>query len=492
MDTALLFGRLFLAAVFAVAGFGKLADRHGSRQALIDFGIPAPFAGPLAILLPLAELAVAVALLPAASARSGAVAALMLLLLFIVAIAINLALGHRPDCHCFGQIHSAPISWATLAQNSVLAGIAGLIVWQGTRGADQSLLGWLSRLTTGELVGLALGLVLLTLVAVEGWFLMILLRQNGRILLRLDALEAALGQGGTAAGLPVGAIAPDFRLPNLDGGTVALESLRAAGKPVMMIFSDPDCGPCKALLPDIGSWQREHTDKLTVALISRKRAKDNRGATEYGLTHILLQKDQEVAAAYKAVGTPAAVVVRPDATIGSPVAFGINAIQSLLQQVVDRTLSMPATQGHGPTAPIAPPAGEPAPSLKLPNLDGNPVDLAEFRGTETVVLFWNPRCGFCQRMLPDLKAWEAHPLAGSPKLLMVSTGTVEENRAMGLRSPVVLDQAFDAGRSFGAYGTPSAVLIDGEGRVASQLVVGASAVLSLCRTHQGPAQAAPG
>jgi uncharacterized membrane protein YphA (DoxX/SURF4 family) len=173
MDTALLFGRLFLAAVFAVAGFGKLADRHGSRQALIDFGIPAPFAGPLAILLPLAELAVAVALLPAASARSGAVAALMLLLLFIVAIAINLALGHRPDCHCFGQIHSAPISWATLAQNSVLAGIAGLIVWQGTRGADQSLLGWLSRLTTGELVGLALGLVLLTLVAVEGWFLMI-------------------------------------------------------------------------------------------------------------------------------------------------------------------------------------------------------------------------------------------------------------------------------------------------------------------------------
>jgi Peroxiredoxin len=498
MEIALLFARLFLAAVFAVAGFGKLADRPGSRQALIGFGIPAPFAGPLAILLPLAELAVAVALLPAASARLGAVAALMLLLLFMVAIAINLALGRKPDCHCFGQIHSAPISWATLAQNAVLAGIAGLVVWQGTRGADLSVLGWLGRLTTGERVGLALGLILLALVTIEGGFLLSLLRQNGRILLRLDALEAALAQGGTAAaasaaaGLPVGTAAPDFHLPNLAGETLTLESLRATGKPVMMTFSDPDCGPCKALLPDMGNWQREHADKLTLALISRKRAKDNREAAEYGLTHILLQKDREVAEACKAVGTPTAVVVRPDATIGSPVAFGTNAIRSLLQQVVDRTLPTPATEGQGPATPTAPPVGEPAPSLTLPDLNGNPLGLAEFRGIETIVLFWNPRCGFCQRMLSDLKAWEANPPAGSPKLLVVSTGAVEENRAMGLRSPLVLDHAFDTGRSFGAYGTPSAVRVDGEGRVASELAVGAAAVLSLCQARQGLAKAARG
>jgi thiol-disulfide isomerase/thioredoxin len=31
----------------------------------------------------------------------------------------------------------------------------------------------------------------------------------------------------------------------------------------------------------------------------------------------------------------------------------------------------------------------------------------DFRGEESLVLFWNPGCGFCQQMLADLKEWEA-------------------------------------------------------------------------------------
>ena len=55
-------------------------------------------------------------------------------------------------------------------------------------------------------------------------------------------------------------------------------------------------------------------------------------------------------------------------------------------------------------------------------------------------------------MLPDLQEWEADPPEGAPKLLVVSAGTVEANKEMGLRSPVVLDQQFAAGRAFGAVG----------------------------------------
>jgi peroxiredoxin len=47
--------------------------------------------------------------------------------------------------------------------------------------------------------------------------------------------------------------------------------------------------------------------------------------------------------------------------------------------------------------------GEPAPELRLPDLTGKLVDLADLRGSKTLVLFWNPGCGFCQRMLDDLK-----------------------------------------------------------------------------------------
>ena len=61
--------------------------------------------------------------------------------------------------------------------------------------------------------------------------------------------------------------------------------------------------------------------------------------------------------------------------------------------------------------------------MRLPDLKGNEVALADFRGKETLVLFWNPGCGFCQQMLPDLKEWEANSLENAPKLLVVSAGS---------------------------------------------------------------------
>jgi hypothetical protein len=47
-----------------------------------------------------------------------------------------------------------------------------------------------------------------------------------------------------------------------------------------------------------------------------------------------------------------------------------------------------------------------------------------------------------------------------------------------------LDQQFATGRAFGASGTPSTVLIDAEGKVASEVAVGAPAVMELARFEQ--------
>jgi thiol-disulfide isomerase/thioredoxin len=130
---------------------------------------------------------------------------------------------------------------------------------------------------------------------------------------------------------------------------------------------------------------------------------------------------------------------------------------------------------------------ESAPALKLPDLKGNNVSLAGFKGSETFFLFWNPGCGFCQQMLPDLKALEESAPKGVPKLLVVSAGAEEANKAMDLSSTVVLDQGFEAGRSFGASGTPSAVLVDAEGKIASEVAVGAPAVLELAGARRAEA-----
>ena len=73
MEVTLLSARLLPALVFLVASVAKLADRPGSQPAVIDFGVRAPIATRLKILLPLAELAVAATLIP--SGRSATVPA---------------------------------------------------------------------------------------------------------------------------------------------------------------------------------------------------------------------------------------------------------------------------------------------------------------------------------------------------------------------------------------------------------------------------------
>src|SRR3712207_4543089 len=114
MDTALLLARLALAAVFAVAGIAKLFDREGARAGLEGFGVPRALARPGAIVLPVAEIAVAVLLLPVGTAWYGGLGALALLLAFVAGIGYNLARGRTPDCHCFGTLHSEPAGRSTL------------------------------------------------------------------------------------------------------------------------------------------------------------------------------------------------------------------------------------------------------------------------------------------------------------------------------------------------------------------------------------------
>jgi thioredoxin-like negative regulator of GroEL len=108
-----------------------------------------------------------------------------------------------------------------------------------------------------------------------------------------------------------------------------------------------------------------------------------------------------------------------------------------------------------------------------------------FAKQKTLVLFWNPGCGFCGQMLEDLKTWERQLPAGAPQLLVVSTGAVETNRQMGLRSVVVLDEGFQVGWRFGARGTPRGILVQ-EGKIASPLAVGAQGVWALARGEQIP------
>lgn len=486
--------RLLIAATFSVAGITKLADPQGTRKAILDFGLPTWASSPVAILLPLAEFAVAVLLIPFSTVPWGSLGAIALLLLFITGISVNLVLGRKPECNCFGQLHSMPIGWPTLARNCALVGGAVFVFWEGHNGSLMNVVGWSKGLSNAETVGIFLGTIVLVVMAGQGWLAFHLLRQNGRLMSRMDALETQVGSGiasaRPAAGLPIGSPAPAFELPLQSERlkkSVTLDTLRAKRRPIILIFSDPDCGPCSALLPDIARWQREHASTLTIALISRGSQKANHVKIgEHRMKYVLLQKDREVAAAYKANGTPGAVLVGSDGKIASFLAMGSQAIADL---IATGTGTVPAvlvpTNGRYrngselPTVPAELRTGDPAPSLKLSDISGKIIDLSSFRGRETLVVFWNPYCGFCAKMLPDLKAWEEDRPTDAPQLLVVSTGTVDANRRMGFRSPVVLDETFASGFAFHVSGTPAAVLVDAQGKIASGVATGAPAVFAL-------------
>lgn len=214
-----------------------------------------------------------------------------------------------------------------------------------------------------------------------GWQL---LRQNGRMLLRLDEIErrldelefgepasspgirdgsaktnesetrnsrsenreglvtasAAAKQFGNRSlgrskikrdGLKAGTSAPSFRLPALDGGELSLEELR--GKRALLVFSDPHCGPCNALAPQLEKIHRDQTG-ISVVMISRGEPKENRAKVkEHNLTFpVVLQQRWEISRRYAMFATPIAYLINEAGIITHDVAVGVEPILTLLAQ----------------------------------------------------------------------------------------------------------------------------------------------------------------
>jgi thiol-disulfide isomerase/thioredoxin len=242
---------------------------------------------------------------------------------------------------------------------------------------------------------------------------------------------------------------------------------------LLLVFTDPRCSPCLALLPDIGGWQRVYGDRLAIALISTGDPEINRAMTaSYGMERVLLQQEHEVADAYELAQAPAAVLVRPNGSIGSEPAYGVNAIRRLVAETLGLVV---------PTAPeraIQPAGrGQAAPTFWRLSLDERVVDLAAYQGRPVVLLFWSPACTHCQDLLPRIRAVEA--LSNRPELIVISRGAPDLNRAAGLTSLVVLDDSHELADAFGIGGTPAAVVIDGNGIIASEGFRGSGQVQTL-------------
>ena len=173
-----------------------------------------------------------------------------------------------------------------------------------------------------------------------------LLRQQGRILLRLDGLEKV--PAGSSAGLrtrplsesrivrdglKAGTPAPAFSLPDIHGGTVSLDQFR--GRKVLLVFSDPQCGPCDMLAPKLVRFHRKHGNNgLAVVMVGRGDGEENRKkATQHGIAFpVVLQEKWKLSREYGIFATPTGFLIGQDGVIVRNVATGPDEVMALARE----------------------------------------------------------------------------------------------------------------------------------------------------------------
>jgi peroxiredoxin len=353
---------------------------------------------------------------------------------------------------------------------------------------------------------LTIGLVLSWLLVAAGcWLAYQVLRQNGRILTRLDQLEQRVGQLQAVSApqpalrpepLPLGSVAPGFELPDLGGARRSLADYR--GRRLLLVFFSPQCGYCVQMAPELSVLCRDDSAALLPLVVTTGNRSQNRQfMSEHGIRcPVLLQEQMEVAAAYRVTGTPIGYLIDEDGRIASEMAIGAPALLSLAAQ----TQAPPSNgkKAHRGNRILADSkltrdglkVGTPAPQFTLPRLSSGEVSLADYRGRRLLLVFSDPHCGPCSALAPSLE--EIHNTRSDVDVLMITRGDRQENLAkvaeLKLTLPVVLQKQWEISLSYGMFATPIGYLIDERGVIVRDVAVGADAILGLLTGDTEPSR----
>jgi uncharacterized membrane protein YphA (DoxX/SURF4 family)/thiol-disulfide isomerase/thioredoxin len=297
MTALFLFPAFVMAATFALAGAAKLSKMRVFSTELVDLGIPAALAPALAILLPVVEISVAIALIPGDSARWAAFAALALLTVFTAVLVDARRRGFSDSCNCFGALAVAAGGRQALLRNGALASFCVLAAWFDGRGAEA-----ISPAARAAAIGIVLAIAVLALqLRRRGWW----------------ASRAALEHGGDI---------PVHLFESLNGETI---DLRRSERRTLLLFWTPDCAPCQYMLPRLRAWESappEGAPQLVIVADGSAEAQRSAGLQ----SPISLDPSSRIFRAFGVPGRPAAVVIDHGTTFNSAPILGAPAILAAL------------------------------------------------------------------------------------------------------------------------------------------------------------------
>lgn len=492
MENLQLYIRLLLAAVFLTAAVGKLLDREGSKKAAKDFGVPESLAPTIAIGLPVFEIAIGIMLLPMNYARIGATGAVILLAVFTALMVLQRIKGNAPDCHCFGAVGSEPVSGLTIARNLGLTLMAAIVVFVGDGTQGGSIL--------DREASLAFALAASAVLPV---FLMALLSKTrslrGRLAeteSRLEKFEEALaggkdidleGIGHPEDGIPVGAPIPMFTAVSAQSGEQVDVSARVRSGNHVIVFVGPDCGPCGSMLPDLIALRDEFAGRLGVILISEgDRERNIVKFQSFGIENLFFQDSKNVSSLFLAKWTPMAVLIS-NGCVASSVAAGELNIRRLFEFQSGRDFDNETLlTGMGiPRSRYK--IGETLPDFHTFNVEGDSMKSSDFSGRGGIVVFTNDSCPHCDKVADSIVELSDAGYFAEREILFLNSGDPTKLVAKGLGDCTARDDNHMLGKRMGAFGAPSAVLIDAEGRISSETAVGSLAIQALLGIYPGAA-----
>jgi peroxiredoxin len=352
------------------------------------------------------------------------------------------------------------------------------------------------QITTYVIVTMLQAFILISLWAI----LYQVVKQQGRLLLRLDEIDRRLAHAGLEAapaepaengGLVVGTRVDSGRLPDLEGRLLSVDQYR--GMRMLLVYWSPDCVFCELLAPGLAELQADlRNDNVQLVLASLAGADSNRAlAREHGLTCpiVLLTEDSAlVQETFRDQGTPAAYLLDEHGKVAEPLAVGGDEILALARGVPGKRAKRTRLPGERPLESSriernGIKAGTLAPPFQLPDLRGGTVSLEHYRGQRVLLVFSDPHCGPCEELFPHLVRIHRHQRELGLALIMVTRGDVEENRLkterFRIEFPVAIQERWKLSKEFGIFAMPVAFLIDENGIIMRNVAQGVAEIVAL-------------
>jgi methylamine dehydrogenase accessory protein MauD len=117
--------------------------------------------------------------------------------------------------------------------------------------------------------------------------------------------------------------------------------------------------------------------------------------------------------------------------------------------------------------------GSKAPDFTLPSASGAEVSLHDFVGRKVLLVFTQSQCGPCHEMVPEFNLLQE---VGEYQVLVVNNGEPDETRQWAadirVRFPVLRQEKFTLSKRYEVFATPFAFLIDEQGLIVSNGIVG--------------------